>query len=88
MAWFAEVSVAPAEPLGDRAAEFALELDEISSVLGAAASTYSKLLRGALAAYQVLRLEVLLLLLRRDTIFHAAEVGYFALEALVVCKFE
>lgn len=35
MAWLAEVRITPAEPLSDRAAEFALELDKIRTVLRA-----------------------------------------------------
>lgn len=33
MAWLAEMRVTPAEPLGNRAAEFALEFDEVLPVL-------------------------------------------------------
>lgn len=33
MAWLAEVGVAPTEPLGDGAAELALELDKVQTVL-------------------------------------------------------
>ena len=84
----AEVRVAPAEPLRDRAAELALELDEVRSVLLAVCRPEPELLSRALAADQVLGLELLLLLLRRDAVLHAAEVRTLALEALVVGQFE
>lgn len=88
VARFAEVGVAPAEPLRDRAAELALELDEVRPVLLALAGAEAELRGRALAADEVLRLEILLLLLRGDAIFHTAEVGLMALEALVVGQFE
>ena len=88
MAWFAEVCVAPAEPLGDRAAELAFELDKICSVDLARGRAQAERFGGALTADQVLRLELLLRCLGRDTVLHTAEVGHLALEALIVGQLE
>ena len=44
VARFTEVRVAPAEPLGDGAAEFALELDKVGSMRLTVSSTQAELL--------------------------------------------
>ena len=90
MARLAEVGVAPAEPLRDRAAELAFELDEVGAVVLAVgdAEVAAEGLGGALAADEFFWLELLGGLLRRDAVLHAAEVGHFALEALVVRQLE
>ncbi len=46
-----EMSVAPAEPLRDGAAEFTLELDEVCTVLRAVLDTRSDTHRRTLSAY-------------------------------------
>jgi len=46
-----EMSVAPAEPLRDRAAEFALELDEVGTVLRAVLDTGPDTYRRTLSAH-------------------------------------
>ena len=88
MARLAEVSVAPAEPLGDRAAELAFELDEVCSVLFAVCVAETEFARRAFGAYQLLWLEILLGCLSRNAILHAAEVGNVTLKALVVGELE
>ena len=86
VARFAEVRVAPAEPLGDRATEFALELYKVGAMLVTTCVAKTKLLRGALSADELLWLELLLSCLRRDAVLHTAEVGCLALETLVVSE--
>ncbi len=88
VARLAEVSVAPAEPLGDLAAELALEFDEISAVLLAVLLPRRVARCGALATNQLFWLELLGLFLRSVAILHPTEVGAFALVALVVTEFE
>jgi hypothetical protein len=83
VARLAEVSVAPAEPLGNRAAELALELNEVGAVLLAVLDAGAHADRRALAAHQLLRL-VDALLRAVAAVLHAPEVGRLALEALVV----
>jgi len=80
----AEVSITPTEPLRDGTAEATLELDKVSPMRLADGITCPDTLRSALTAHRIFRLELLLLLLSIDTIFHATEVGLLALEALVI----
>jgi len=68
VAGFAEVGVAPAEPLGEGAAELALELDEVRAVLRAVLYTRTHTHRRALTAHQLLRLIDLPFLLGLDAI--------------------
>lgn len=90
MARLAEVSVAPAEPLRNRAAEFALELDKVGAVLRAGRDARADGDGSALAADELLLLPVLIIILvaciarATATLLHAAEVGVAALEAHVV----
>jgi hypothetical protein len=63
VARLAEVSVAPAEPLGDRATEFTLELDIVGTVLLAVDYTCSYLAGRALATDQLFWFILLTLLL-------------------------
>ena len=84
VARIAKVRVSPAEPLRNTAAEFALELDEIGAMFWARAFSESERLRRALSADEILRLEVLSLILCCDAVLHAAEVGLAAFEALVI----
>lgn len=51
MAFLAEVSIAPAEPLGNRAAELALKFDKLGSVRLALILAHTQLLGSARAAY-------------------------------------
>lgn len=83
VAFFAEMSIAPAEPLGDGATELALELNEVRSVHAALLATYSELLRGARSAHEILRFKFLLFLLSANTIFHASKVRFLARVALI-----
>lgn len=87
MAGLAEVSVAPAEPLGDGAAELALELDEVLPVLRTCLDASAHCDGGALAADELFFFEVLIVDLCCLAVFHAAEVGIGALEANVVRQF-
>ena len=84
VAGFAEVRVAPAEPLRNGAAELALKLDKICAMYIAVRCAEAKLLGGTLRAHQFFRLEFLCLILCSYAIFHAAKVGYIALVAGVV----
>jgi hypothetical protein len=63
------MSVAPAEPLGDRTTKFAFELNEVSSMLWTILNTCSYAHGRALTADKVFRLILLALLLGLDTIF-------------------
>ncbi len=82
------MGVSPAEPLGNTAAELTLEFDVVSSmlatVLDASAYTFSR----ALAADQLFRLVVLVLvvLVLVSAVLHPSEVRLFALKALVVAE--
>lgn len=85
MARVAEMSGAPTEPLSDRAAEFALEFNELVSVLFAIILTDSDCLCGALTTDQFFRLEVLFsLFVILFTILLSSEVNVFALETLII----
>ena len=68
MTWLTEVGVAPAEPLRDGAAEFALELDEVGAVLRAVLYPASDTDRRTLAAHQILLLILLTLLLGPEAV--------------------
>ena len=82
------MGVAPAEPLGDRAAEFTFEINEICAVFGTTSTSDTKLFCRAFSTHQILGLELLRRLLGCNTILHTAEVCSLALEAFVVCQFE
>jgi len=86
VARFAEVGVAPAEPLGDRAAKFALKLDEIGTMIFAGFGASSDCDGGALAADKLFFLEVDVVLVGLIAILHASKVGLLTLEAHVVRK--
>jgi hypothetical protein len=80
-----KVSGAPAEPLSDSTTELALELDEFVAVLLAVVLSNAHRLSSALAAHQVLRLEVFLcLFVVLLTILPPSEVRLLTLEAHVV----
>jgi len=57
MTRFAEVGVAPTEPLSHTTAELAFKLDEIRAVLGTRSKASANSNRSALATYQVLLFE-------------------------------
>ena len=88
MARFAEVSVAPAEPLGDVAAEFALELDEVCPVDFALGSAHSQSVGCAFTTDQLLCLEFLFLLLRSQAVLQSSEVWILTSMAQVVGALE
>jgi hypothetical protein len=70
-----EVGAAPAEPRGNRAAEFALELDKVSAVLRAVLDAGADTNRRTLPADQILRIVVTLHLARLVVEQHATKVG-------------
>ena len=87
MARIAEVRIPPAEPLGDGTAELALELDIVDAMLSTVFNSCADTFGGALAAYEILLLVLLrliLLLFILSAIFQTAEIWLFAFEALVV----
>ena len=88
MAIFAEVGISPAEPLRNRAAELALILDVVMSMAFAMTDAPADVGRHAGSTYQVFDLELLLLLLRLDAVFHPSVVRILALEALIIGEFE
>lgn len=89
MTRFAEVCVAPAEPLGDGAAEFALEFDKLLPVIHATFNSSSHTHSCALSTYQLFRLELTLILVGScHAVLHSSKVGTLALEALEVGKLE
>lgn len=88
VAGFAEVSVAPAEPLGDTAAEFTFILDVLGTMGFTVAHTTTDVGRHAVGADELIRLEFLGSLLSLNAIFHSSKVGFFAFKALVVGQFE
>jgi len=91
MARIAEVSIAPAEPLSDGTAELTLEFDVFDAMLSTVFNPCADTFGGALAAYEILLLILLRLILLPCilyAIFETAEIWLFAFEALVVCAFE
>jgi len=88
VAVIAEVGISPAEPLGYRTAKLALVLDVLCAVILAVAHAAADVGGHAAGAYQVFDLELLLLLLGLDAVFHTAVVWLLALEALVIGQLE
>ena len=88
MTRLAKVSIAPAEPLRDRAAKLAFEFDEVSAVCFATRISHAQTRRGTLPAHQLFRLEILGLLLRAQAILHATKVRIVTLVTLIVGQFE
>lgn len=84
VAWLTEMRVSPAEPLGDGAAEFALELDKFLPVLRTRLGSTSNRNSGAFTAHELFLLEILDIVRCRVTIFHTAEVWIGALKATIV----
>lgn len=84
MAWLAEMGGAPTEPLGEGAAEFALEFDEVLAVLGTLLHSAPHRHGRTLATHQLFFLELGGLLLGSLAVLHSSEVRLLALEALVV----
>jgi hypothetical protein len=74
----------PAEPLGDRAAELALELNKFMAVLLAVVLAGSDCLGSALTTDQLFRLELLCFFVILLTILPSSKIWGFALEAHVV----
>ena len=84
------MSIAPAEPLSDGTAELTLELYVLGAMLSTVFYASADTFGGAFAAYQVLLLVVLrliLLLCVYFAIFQTAKIWLFAFEALVVGAF-
>ena len=88
VARFAEVGVAPAEPLRDRTTELALEFYIVSTVDLAILDTCSDTYCGAFRANKLFRFVFLPFLLSPKAIFQAAKIGALAFETLIVGKFE
>ncbi len=86
VAGLAKVSGAPAEPLSNTAAVAALEVYKIAPVGLAALLAVLDADTGATGADQFFGLVDLLLLLRAYAVLFSAEVGVFALEALIVSQ--
>lgn len=87
VAWLAEVSVTPAEPLGDTATELALEVDKFLSVLLALLDSSTDGLCCTLTADQLFLLEVGVVLVCLIAVLHSSEIWTLALEAHVVGEF-
>lgn len=84
VAWLTEVRVSPAEPLGDVAAEFALKLNKVRSMLRAALDATANSDGCALTTNELFFLEVLVVDVSRIAVLHTSEVRVSALEAHVV----
>lgn len=84
MAWLAEMSITPTEPLRNRTAEFAFVFYEFHSMRLAIlhATTYAD--SGALTTNKLFFFEILIIILGSLTVFHTSEVRVIALEALVI----
>ena len=88
VAILAEVSRAPAEPRSYAAAELALEVDKVCSVLVAFLLATANFTSSAFWANQFFRFEFLLIIACRSyAIFFTAEIRIFTLKALVVSQF-
>ena len=87
MAWVAEVSVSPAEPLRDGTTEFALELDKVSAVLCALRIADTECVCCTLSTYQFLSLEILRVL-SVETVLQASEVRFLTRVTEVIGTFE
>ena len=87
MAWVAEVSVSPAEPLGDGATELALELDKVGTVLGALRVSDSECICGAFTTHELFSLEVLRVL-SVETVLQSSEVRLLTCVTEVIGTFE
>ena len=91
MAIITEVGRSPAEPLGNRAAELALELYIVGSMFCAVCNSGTDAHGGAFTAYELLRFELLirfLVELSPQAVLHAAEVRSLTLVALIVGAFK
>lgn len=78
MAFLAEVGGPPAEPLGNRAAELALEFYVVCAMFGAVDNSCADAHGGALTTHEFLRLELLIRFLGNlllDAVLHASKVG-------------
>lgn len=84
MAWFAEMCVAPAEPLCYGAAELAFVFYEFHSVGLTVFYAAANADRCALATHQLLFFEILVIILSRLAVFHTTKVWLIALIALIV----
>ena len=80
--------IAPTEPLRNGAAEFALELDKICSMLGAFGVAYSKCVCSAFTTDQLLRFKLLGFLLASQTVFQSSEIRLLTCVTEVISTFE
>lgn len=91
MAVLTEVGGPPAEPLGNRAAELALEFYIVCAMFCAVDNTCADAHGGALTTHELLRLELLirfLVELSPLAVLHATEVGRLALVARIIGAFK
>jgi len=87
--WITEVGVSEAEPLGQRAAVPALEVNEFIAMFLAALDADTDCLRRTLRAHKLFDLEfILCILCVASAVDHSSEVGVLAFVALVVGKLE
>lgn len=84
VARLAEMSVSPAEPLRNRAAEFTFVLDEILAVLLTSLNSSANRNSGALSADKLFLFEVGVVLVGLVTVLHSSKVWILAFEAHVV----
>jgi hypothetical protein len=82
-----KVSIAPTEPLSETAAKLAFKVDVLGPVCFATLNAALKRSSGTFTTHQLFWLELLLFLLRSNTIFLAAKVCIFTFEALIVGQF-
>lgn len=78
------MSISPAEPLGDGAAEFAFELDVVSSMSLACFITTANGYSGAFTTDQLFLFEVIVCVLSLFTVLHTTEIGIATFEALII----
>ena len=84
MAWFTEMCVTPAEPLGNGTAELAFEFYEVWSMFRANLDTTSHCNSWAFTTYKLFLFEILIIILTLLTVLHASKVWILAFEAHIV----
>lgn len=84
---FTKVRITPTEPLGDRAAKFALKLYEISSVLRTILHTTSNTDSRTFSTNKFFPLEILIIILAHLAILLTSEVRILTFETLIIGEF-
>lgn len=82
MTIFAEMSVTPAEPICNGAAELAFKLNEIATMCGTLCISHIQTCSSALTAHQVFHFEVL----ASAALFATTEIRIFTFEALEIVQ--